>query len=326
MNSQLETRAYWSRKDDLFKKIYQLQKKGFDEGFNSYWEQFGYEIGGPVCFAYVKWLIDAIANSHEKILDIVFVARDGWLLKKIYGQLTDSETMRLHYVYASRKVCDESHSFEGRQKYCDYIKSLKLQNGIIAVVDSITTRFSAQKLIDDCIPNDTLGFYWMVTKSARKLYAKYKCMAFQVSPYHVLRKWNLIEFIMSSPEPSVINIQNNQPIYSTPDAEELYREKIFREMESGILRFVDDVKTIKPNLQISNRLITEWVNEFLKHPSNNDIAAFDTITFSDGKSREKLRPFGIREEVTYQNIKDELWYGKQIFLSKIYSIRGISDK
>lgn len=326
MNRQLKARAYWSRKDDSFQKIYQLQKKGFNEGFNSYWEQFGYEIGGPVCFAYVKWLIGAIAHLHEQVSDIVFVARDGWLIKKVYSQLTDSATIRLHYVYASRRVCDESRSFTGRQRYSDYIKSLKLQNGIIAIADSITTRFSAQKLIDDCIPNDTWGFYWMVTKNARKLHTKYRYMAFQVAPYHTLRKWNLIEFIMSAPEPSVINIQDNQPIYSTLDVEELYREKIFREMESGILRFVDDAKTIKPDLQISNRLITEWVNEFLKHPSDSDIAAFDTITFSDSKCREKLNPFGIREKVTYQNIKDEFWYGKQIFLSKLYSIRGISDK
>ena len=45
---------------------------------NSYWEWFGYEIGGPVCYGYVKWIISEIEQNHPEILDIAFVARDGW--------------------------------------------------------------------------------------------------------------------------------------------------------------------------------------------------------------------------------------------------------
>lgn len=64
----------------------------------SYWEEFGYEYTGPVAYGFCRF-IERKAAEH-KIDHLLFVARDGYTLQKVFQ--TFNNTVKTSYVYASR--------------------------------------------------------------------------------------------------------------------------------------------------------------------------------------------------------------------------------
>jgi predicted HAD superfamily hydrolase len=67
-------------------------------------EAMGCSIGGPVLFAYVQWIF--IMCRLHKIHRLYFIARDGYIPKKIIDILCQGEEYKLstHYIYGSRKT------------------------------------------------------------------------------------------------------------------------------------------------------------------------------------------------------------------------------
>lgn len=68
-------------------------------------EAIGYKVFGPLLFGFNTWLTKACKDNN--LNDMVFVARDGWLLKTLFekGQaLCGLSNVRTHYFHMSRKV------------------------------------------------------------------------------------------------------------------------------------------------------------------------------------------------------------------------------
>ena len=80
-----------------------LLKKFVYEGFsNNYWEYFGYYIGGPLCYGLTKFVYDEVVK--ENIKDIIFVARDGYTIQKIFNLIKKEYDIQSYYIYASRSI------------------------------------------------------------------------------------------------------------------------------------------------------------------------------------------------------------------------------
>lgn len=64
----------------------------------------GCTIGGPLLYPYVKWLLEDCLKRGIKRL--YFVARDGYILKKMAEQLVEQNNIdiKLYYIYGSRKA------------------------------------------------------------------------------------------------------------------------------------------------------------------------------------------------------------------------------
>ncbi|WP_329778335.1 hypothetical protein [Allisonella histaminiformans] len=70
----------------------------------------GYEIFGPILWSYTSWLKMKV---HEyKIGNILFFARDGYVLQKSY-KILDSETSSKYFYASRRAVCIPCLSFNG---------------------------------------------------------------------------------------------------------------------------------------------------------------------------------------------------------------------
>lgn len=65
----------------------------------AYWENIGFIYAGPALYAYTYWLYQKLAK--DKQTDALFVARDGWTLKKIFESFPPIK-VKPHYVYAPR--------------------------------------------------------------------------------------------------------------------------------------------------------------------------------------------------------------------------------
>ncbi len=275
---------------------------------SSYWENFGYSIGGPVCYGFTKWFSDEI-SKRDDITDISFVARDGWLLKKAFEIINPDSKIKCHYIYASRmiaKKCEESK--DQKEEYNQYLKSQKFGNGTIAVVDTATVNFSSIRLIDSCVSNKTYGFFWTAvsgTKESKDL----SYSVYQKKSDNVLRCWELIEFILSSPEAPIDGLKNGEPVYSDSDKYEDERKNIFLSIEKGVLRYVKEISQAGefPNLDCDR--VVKKLNAFLAHPKKEDIEAFLGIRFSskvDHTDSIPLDPFA-KKKFSLQGVKRTVW-------------------
>lgn len=310
-NAYQEARPYRRPSNQMDHILCELLNKRFCDGFTNYWEQFGYEIGGIVCYAYVKWLSDYIDQQCPKITDLAFVARDGWLLKQVYEKLPHTRKVKTHYVYAPRAILSQCSDPEGRIQYQQYLGGIGFQGGTIAVVDTVTMKFTSQRLISENIGYPAKGFFWCVLKSASSNNGRFDYATFQTQQYHTIRNWNLMEFIMTSPESPVQSIQHEGPVYMEETQSEIARKKAFEGIATGVNAFVDDLLAFRPEFICSNALVTKWVNDFLKHPTKQDVAAFEEIRFSEREDHQDdilLDPFGKNSGMRAKHIKNVLWY------------------
>lgn len=75
--------------------IYNLYKN------SNYWQDFGFKYGGPVVYGYMQWLSQKL--QQDNINEAMFVARDGYTLKKVFDIVKNTD-IKSHYYYAPRII------------------------------------------------------------------------------------------------------------------------------------------------------------------------------------------------------------------------------
>lgn len=296
-------------KSEEGKFLLRLIEEKLQEPQDSYWEWFGYEIGGPICYGYVRWIICEIERNYPEILDIAFVARDGWLLQKVFDLLPHCSALKSYYIYAPRIVdslCKEKNAY---LSYQNYIAECGFESSKVGVVDTVTMKFSSQRLIASSTKQETHGFYWVVLENVDIDKNQFNYSTYQSEGYHLIRCWNMMEFIMTSPEPPICAMDGNLPLYQNATPFESYRSTIFKEIETGVLSFVREICKNGYFPNFSSQFITKWVNDFLKHPCKEDIEAFDGIMFSESEDHSDsilLDPFCLKNGL-FKMCKDRLW-------------------
>lgn len=74
-----------------------------DSCFNGSPYAYGYAAMGPLVYGFIKWLYRQA--KKDKINNLYFLARDGWLLKQVYDEFFQgvSDAPASHYLYCSRR-------------------------------------------------------------------------------------------------------------------------------------------------------------------------------------------------------------------------------
>lgn len=85
----------------------------------------GCSLAGPLLYPYVRWMLNE--SAKRGINRLYFVARDGWILKRIADRIIRSEMpgIQTHYIYGSRKVW-RLPAYEGSVE--DFDRLLKWSN------------------------------------------------------------------------------------------------------------------------------------------------------------------------------------------------------
>ncbi|HEB9332198.1 TPA: HAD-IA family hydrolase, partial [Campylobacter coli] len=98
------------------------------QDFEDYWESFGYCFGGPLCYGVSKFVYNSAIN--EKLQEFIFIARDGFVIKKIFNFLQDkfNSNIKTHYVYAPRAI-NLFLSFD-----IDNLKNLPWENKLLSIL------------------------------------------------------------------------------------------------------------------------------------------------------------------------------------------------
>ncbi len=92
-------------------------------------EQFGFLFVGPLMVSFLVWLFGVLSQKSEGL--VLFAARDGWMVQKMYRLLREKWAVRPLpkdiYLMISRRVIAESAEREKGSRYRTYIASLGLE-------------------------------------------------------------------------------------------------------------------------------------------------------------------------------------------------------
>lgn len=195
--------------------------------------------------------------------------------------------------------------------YRNYLKHLIPEDvNHIAVVDTITKNFSAQKLIEKALNKKVLGIYWTLNDDAIydapqynvETYVNYYQSISSINGSRTLN-WPFVEFLLSSPEPSIKTISSDgKPFYQKVDLYEEKRSNFFSDTVEGALGFLDYLSdTLKDSqFYIAGPTLVNWVNCFVLHPSKCDINEMMQLSVSQTFNNSKY--FGLFiEDATFKD-------------------------
>ncbi|EOI6144612.1 DUF4422 domain-containing protein [Campylobacter coli] len=151
----------------LLKKWLQSDKK-----MDNYWEYFGYFYGGPICYGLSNFVYNEAIK--EGLKEFIFVARDGYIIEKIFNLLQKqfNANIKTAYVYAPRTL----HLYinlEYRSEYSYQSRASSLINlykNYIEDLDKVSRLSEKEK--ENFIENNILKFQFM-SKKILFLYKKY---------------------------------------------------------------------------------------------------------------------------------------------------------
>lgn len=112
----------------------------------SYWKQFGFKYAGPAIYSYMNWLNKQLKQDNVK--DVLFIARDGYTLQKVFNIINKDKNTNTAYVYASR-IFDVLFNLNYQNK----IKQDPLE-GISAVKKIINTYKDEDKTLKEETPDN----------------------------------------------------------------------------------------------------------------------------------------------------------------------------
>lgn len=258
--------------------LYALCDKYYKETDN-YFKKLGFTYGGPLCLAFIKWIYTQIEDKN--LSDILFISRDGWILKKVFDILYPNK-FKTHYIYASREICNNVNSDE----YKKYLEKQNIKNDIV-IVDTVTENYTAQKFLQKFFDKKITALY------LRKAWENNSVSAIEFEGTAKIYWWPFIEFIITAPEEPAINIKNEQIIFETNNKFENTRKDVYIKISDGILDFIENYLKIYKNeyLKFDNFFTINWANNFLCYLNKQERNNLSNIYYtSHHNSKQKYFP------------------------------------
>lgn len=268
------------------------------EKHDQYWRDIGYCLGGVVCYGYLNWISGKLVEKEIK--NVLFVARDGYSLQKMFSTAFNRDNRyKPQYVYASRQL-KEMHELGGfaSDEYSDAIMKLSLERGESAVVDTVTMKFSAHRLLCNILTDRSLtGFYWHCIDGCKE-YAD--GLRFEVwFDENALTVWNLVEFLLTAPTPPIAMLVDAKPLYQNPINEyEKIRISKYSLVSDGMEEFSRNIVRIFGDFKydMSKEFVVAWLNSFTENLSAADETRFKQIKHAADDSHSEYHELFAKEE------------------------------
>lgn len=353
---------------------------------DNYWQNLGYNYAGPTAYAYCRFIEKQAENL--KLNKLLFIARDGYLLQKIFTSF--NHTIKNTYIYAPRifnQTCclaynqydvkqtaavikffsnkipelkkeadklslanvEENSRFiqahknllipYAREKFENYKKYLQKHiapDDRCGLVDTITSEFSSQRLVQNALPNQSLqGLYWGIIELQMQDIFSYQAFAANYAAAHAnhnvfTKNWNFIEFLLTSPEHSIKDLTDQgQPVYDkSPSPFEIKRAKLYNDIARQGLLFAQDIQQRfhGADISLTGKAVIDWINLFIDFPAKEDLRNMLDIQVGTDSAHKIYEPLFITRyswRDTLKNFKQiktrishNLWQttGQKIFL------------
>ena len=101
----------------------------------NYYSLFGYEAVGPLLYGFISWLFEEMKN--ESIEQVFFLARDGFIMQKVYKELGFDKFIPDYYLEVSRRSLRVPYYKRG-MTYDEIMREISVPNktNLIQIIDS----------------------------------------------------------------------------------------------------------------------------------------------------------------------------------------------
>lgn len=236
---------------------------------------FGYVFIAPAIVSFMLWLFSVLEEEKNSLL--IFSARDGWLLQKIYHIFQENCHMvnlpEDVYLLISRKaVCiaaENNGCEEERYNYLNYLKSLKLENYKKIYFFDFMSRGTCQSRLEDIIGRKLQGVYFQKSlsgdekKDSIQVLSFYKEKSALEKDLRIFAMCDFLECILTSPVPSFCGIDcSGNPVYEKEQRSAEQIESI-EKIHEGILNYCREFTEIVREPQLRT-LVPEFCDKILR--------------------------------------------------------------
>ena len=266
--------------------------------------KIGYSYVGPIIYSYITW-INSIVKEINNIDKIVFVLRDGYLLSKAYKILYKDSNIETINIHASRSICNKY--INNVDEYAKYLNYLGIKDNFV-LVESISEKFSAQKLINKALNIDAICLYWYASNKTNKSLQYY---LYQKKKINILKNYNLIEYMLSSPEPPAKCINNNTVVYENEvSINEKKHMEFISYVEKYALEFVCDMNKLNININtIENSVFNDYFYDYFRMIDDKERSVFESIRYSSNIQNNDNNKFDLPNTSLKDNIR--LYIGRK---------------
>lgn len=213
-------------------------------------EDFGYLFIAPLMISFMVWFFSVLKQELDSL--VIFSARDGWLLQKIYHMFKESYKLEKVpqdiYLLISRKavcmVADEGEIYkEERKNYLNYLNGLELKRYKNIYFFDFMSRGTCQSKLEEIIDRKMQGVYFQRSLSGdiKKDSIQVLCFFKEKNAYEknlrIFAMCDFLECILTSPQPSFWKIDDQgYPVY---EQEQRTKEQIHSvdKIHDGILEY-----------------------------------------------------------------------------------------
>ncbi|MBR3632322.1 MAG: HAD-IA family hydrolase [Elusimicrobiaceae bacterium] len=183
--------------------------------------------------------------------------------------------------------------------YRNYLSAYYQPGKPVGAIDSVTSFFSSQKLIEAAVGVEQVtGYYWGVTPTPEM--PSHRFEAFlphgELKQHHEIftHCWPFMEFLFTAPQPPIKNITpDGSPLYDSHiPAQEEARIAAYETLSNGMLAFANDVKHIfkGKDIFLTGHFLVQWINWFLLHPTREDRKEMAVIFHASGSEHQEYEP------------------------------------
>lgn len=236
---------------------------------------FGYVFIAPAVVSFMLWLFSVLEEKRDNLL--IFSARDGWLLQKVYhifqGNCNMVSLPDDIYLLISRKaICmaaDENEYGEERRNFLNYLKQLELDKYEKIYFFDFMSRGTCQSKLEEILARKLQGVYFQKSlsgdekKDSIQVLSFFKEKSALEKDLRIFAMCDFLECILTSPEPSFWKMDSKgNPIYEMEQRSEKQRESI-EKIHNGILDYCTKFTAIVKRPQVGV-LAPEFCDEILR--------------------------------------------------------------
>lgn len=246
--------------------------------------QLGISLGGPVLYPYVRWILDQAIKDHIETL--YFIARDGYVLKKIADILIQilGLPIKTKYFYCSRKSLRDPYFNKENQHITEIASYIKQEINFaekFAFVEYMGTG-TTQDCMYKVISEKGLGisgptYYWYLSEDMMPKSGKMKMMFPLNRRFHTI-----LELLVRAPHGQTIGYRRQgevvYPVFEEQEGKALV-EYDYEEYVKGVCLFSEEAAKIERDFDSRmNRLNQElFYVEYLADFSNMDLETADLL-------------------------------------------------
>lgn len=185
-------------------------------------QSFGYLLIAPLVISFLIWMMERVCNAGQAV--ILFSARDGWLMRKVYRQLAErfqiKHMPRDEYLLISRKAVIGLETRQDRKAdYLAYLADLKLEAYDKIYFFDFMSKGTCQYYLEQLLHRSFLGLYFQKSDSPDKekgqlnveSYFKEHCA--QETDRSIFALCDFLECIFTSFDPSFLEFRGRTAVY-----------------------------------------------------------------------------------------------------------------